>query len=364
MSKSNVVKLISAILCVAIIVATICVVLFVSDNNKKPALVYDTESGAKLDTDSVQNMPKGLTFISDAETFSATSVSLTATVLPTTAVNKALDWSIAWAEPNGWASGKTVTDYVGFTSNNNVATVTFKKLFNVKAVITATSKDNPSAKASCNIDCAKRLLSTSIVSKTLDKVTWNFNSPTPVLSLLPVQMMTNNPWILLQEPSNTTVTYDYQYSEGTIDNAVTSMDIGIVASDALEKGIHENSGGPYIYTYFMPADNVKLGSEYFPNISYATIVKGLCGVLRTPNDITKPTEPGPPFPSVDPFTTTKYNKFVEILQLVKTEDFTLTVTANMKYGDPVTTVFKCRFDRTKGPFAVSDVNFDNGGLVL
>lgn len=364
MSKTNIVKLISVILCVAILVATICVVLFIHDNNKKPALVYDTESGTKLDTDSVQNMPKGLTFVSNAETFSATSVSLTATVLPTTAVNKALDWSIAWAEPDGWASGKTVTDYVGLSTSDNVATVTFKKLFTVKAVITAKSKDNPSAKAICNVDCAKRLLSTSIVSNTLDKVIWNFNNSNPVLPLLPAQLMTGNPWIGLQTPSSTTVTYDYHYSEGTIDNEVTSMDIGIVTSDALEKGIHENSGGPYIYTYFMPKDNVKLGSEYFPDISYATIVKGLCGVLRTPNDITKPTEPGPPFPSVDPFTVTKYNKFVEILQLVATEDFTLTVTANMKYGDPVTTVFKCRFDRTKGPFAVSDVSFDNGGLVL
>lgn len=363
MSKSNVIKLISAILCVAIIVATICIVLFVSDNNKKPALVYDTESGTKLDTNSVQNMPKGLTFVSNAETFSATSVSLTATVLPTTAVNKALDWSIAWAEPNGWASGKTVTDYVGFTNSNNVATVTFKKLFNVKAVITATSKDNPSAKASCNIDCAKRLLSTNITSKTLEYVTWNFNNPTPVLPLLSGQMMTSNPWIGLQEPSNTTVKYDYRYSEGTIDNAVMSMDIGIVASDALDKGIHDTASTAFVHTYFMPADNVKLGSEYFPNISYATIVKGLCGVVRTPNPM-NPNEVGPPMSATDPFTTTKYHKFVEVLQSVTTEDFTLTVTANMKYGDPVTTVFKCRFDRTKGPFAVSDVNFDNGGLVL
>lgn len=363
MKKTNLIKLISAVLCVAVLAVTICIVLINQDSKAKSALVYETESGTKLDTSSVQNMPKGLTFVSNADTFSATSVSLTATVLPTTAVNKALDWSIAWAEPDGWTSGKTVTDYVGLTNSNNVATVTFKKLFNVKAVITATSKDNPDAKATCNIDCAKRLLSTSIVSKTLDKVTWNFNSPTPVLSLLPVQMMTNNPWILLQEPSNTTVTYDYQYTEGTIDNALTSMDIGIVASDALDKGIHDTASTAFVHTYFMPADNVKLGSEYFPNLSYATIVKGLCGVVRTPNPM-NPNEVGPPMSATDPFTTIKYNKFVEVLQSVKTEDFTLTVTANMKYGDPVTTVFKCRFDRTKGPFAVSDVNFDNSGLVL
>lgn len=338
MKKTNLIKLISAVLCLAVLAVTICIVLINQDNQVKPALVYDTESGAKLDTDSVQNMPKGLTFVSNAETFSATSVSLTATVLPTTAVNKALDWSIAWAESDGWSSDKTVTDYIDLSSSDNVATVTFKKLFNVKAVITATSKDNSSAKASCNVDCAKRLLSTSISMNSADKVTWNFNSENPVLPLLPVITTNAQLWVGLKSPA--TVDYTYNYSEGTVNNEVISSEVKIKASSSLAN---------------LTSDAVRFSVEStlgvtntFPHFSYGIIVEGLCGYSRESNE----------------FNSTKFNALVGVLQSVKTEDFILTVTANMKYGDPVTTVFKCRFDRTKGPFAVSDVNFDNGGLVL
>lgn len=338
MSKANIVKLISVILCVAILVATICIVLFVKDNNVKPALVYDTESGAKLDTDSVQHMPKGLTFVSNAETFSATSVSLTATVLPTTAVNKALDWSIAWAEPDGWASGKTVTDYVGLSTSDNVATVIFKKLFSVKAVITASSQENSEAKATCNIDCAKRLLSTNITMNSASLVTWNFNSDTPVLPLLGVASLNGNVWVGLKSPA--TVDYNYNYSEGTINNEVISTEVKIVVSSSLKDAI---SG----YTRFFPESTLGV-TDSFPHLSYGIVVEGLCGYSRESNE----------------FDSTKFISLVNTLKKVNTEDFILTVITNMKYGDPVTTVFKCRFDRTKGPFAVSDVNFDNSGLVL
>lgn len=337
MSKANLVKLISAILCVAIIVATICIVLFVKDNNVKPALVYDTESGAKLDTDSVQHMPKGLTFVSNAETFSATSVSLTATVLPTTAVNKELDWSIAWAEPDGWTSGKTVTDYIDFSSNDNVATVTFKKLFNVKAVITAISRDNPEVKASCNVDCAKRLLSTRMSMNSAGLVEWNFNSNTPVLPLLNEAYLVPGVWSSLR--SGAVVTYDYQYSDGTTNNEVVSTDVKIKTSSALKSSV---SG----YTRFDA--ECGLGANVFPYFSYGVIIEGLCGYTRETND----------------FSLTKFRMLVSALGKVETEDFILTVTVNMKYGEPLTTVFKCRLDRTTGPFAVSEVNFDNGSLVL
>ena len=47
---------------------------------------------------------------------------LTATVTPADAMNKAVDWSIAWVNGNGtFASGKTVTDYVTVTPTPNAA---------------------------------------------------------------------------------------------------------------------------------------------------------------------------------------------------------------------------------------------------
>lgn len=350
MSKANVIKLISVILCVAIFVATICVVLFVHDNNKKSALVYDTESGVKLDTDSVHNMPKGLTFVADAETFSDTSVTLTATVLPTTAVNKALDWSIAWAEPDGWASGKTVTDYVGLSANNNVATVTFKKVFDVKAIIMATSKDNPVVKATCNIDCAKRLLSADIVVKTLDMVTWNFNgkSSVSVLPLLPYNVMTGNPWIGLQESANTTVEYKHEYSEGTVNNEVISTDVVIRSSNSFQTQMY----GMYSqYDRFAGVKGGELGAINFRNFSYATIVEGLCPHKST----------GLP----ESLTIARYEQLVNVLNSESfPNDFELKVTFDMKYGDNVIIEYKAKFDRASGPFIVSNVDIDNSGIIF
>lgn len=338
MKKTNLIKLISAVLCVAVLAVTICIVLINQDSKAKPALVYETESGTKLDTSSVQNMPKGLTFVSNADTFSATSVSLTATVLPTTAVNKALDWSIAWAEPDGWTSGKTVTDYIDLSSSDNVATVTFKKLFNVKAVITATSKDNPEAKASCNVDCAKRLLSANMTMNSADRVTWNFNNDTPVLPLLPVITTNANSWIQLK--SQSTVEYDYTYSEGTIDNNILATEMYLEASESLMA----NTIGKTRFD----TQQILSKSQYFEIFSYGIVVEGLCG-YSADSDI---------------FSSAKFVDLANTLKSVDTEDFTLIVRHYLKYGDFFDVTYKCRFDRTKGPFAVSEVNFDNGGLVL
>lgn len=348
MNNTNLIKLISAVLCVAILVATICVVLFIHDNNKKPALVYDTESGAKLDTDSVHNMPKGLTFVADAETFSDTSVTLTATVLPVTATNKALIWSIAWAEPNGWSSGKTVTDYVDLTSNDNVATVTFKKVFNVKAVVTATSQDNSSIKATCNIDCAKQLLDTDIVVKTLDMVTWNFSRGLSVLPLLSSDMTSGDSWTALKEPTNTTVEYKHEYSDGTVNNEIIATDM-IISSSSVFTEVMYNMYSKY--SRFCGSTFVELGSDLLPNLSYANIVEGLC-----PHTFRNMAEP---------ISISKYEKLANVLNSFSSSfDFELNFTFTMKYGNKVKFTYLAKFDRASGPFVVSNVDIDNSGIIF
>ena len=49
-----------------------------------------------------------------------TAYTITATVEPAETTNKAVDWSIAWANADSaWASGKTVTDYVTVTPSES-----------------------------------------------------------------------------------------------------------------------------------------------------------------------------------------------------------------------------------------------------
>ncbi len=75
---------------------------------------------------------------------------LTATVKPEDAENKAVDWSIAFVNASSaWASGKSVTDYVTVTPSADgalTAVVTNLGEFGEQIKVTVTSRGNPSAK--------------------------------------------------------------------------------------------------------------------------------------------------------------------------------------------------------------------------
>ena len=70
------------------------------------------------------------------------SKTLTATVTPATATNKAVDWAVAWGDEG---KTETVTDYVTVTPSANgstTATVTCKKAFEGNIVITVTTRES------------------------------------------------------------------------------------------------------------------------------------------------------------------------------------------------------------------------------
>lgn len=88
---------------------------------------------------------------------------LTATVMPELAENKAVDWSVSFADSSAeWANGKAVTDYVTITPSADgalTASLACIKDFGAQIVVTVTSRDNPSAKAECTVDYAKKIKS-------------------------------------------------------------------------------------------------------------------------------------------------------------------------------------------------------------
>ncbi len=97
---------------------------------------------------------------------SDTAYTLTATVSPENATNKAVDWSIAWLNADSaWATCKTVTDYVTVTPNEDGATVAVvecKKDFGERIVITCTSRDNAELSATCTVDYTQKILSGTV----------------------------------------------------------------------------------------------------------------------------------------------------------------------------------------------------------
>ena len=81
---------------------------------------------------------------------------LTATIEPENASNKAVDWSVEFVDPSSsWASGKSVTDYVTVTPTSDgalTATVANLGAFGEQIKVTVTSRDNPEATAECMVE--------------------------------------------------------------------------------------------------------------------------------------------------------------------------------------------------------------------
>ena len=90
-----------------------------------------------------------------------TAYTLTATVLPEKASNKAVDWTVSFVNPaSAWATGKTVTDYVTVTPTADgalTANVECLQAFGEQIKVTVTSRNNADATATCLVDYAERV---------------------------------------------------------------------------------------------------------------------------------------------------------------------------------------------------------------
>ena len=90
-----------------------------------------------------------------------TAYTLTATITPSDATNKAVDWSLVWVNSNStWAKGKNVADYGSITPTSNgalTANLVVKQPFGEQMKIVCTSRQNSQAKAECTVDYAKRV---------------------------------------------------------------------------------------------------------------------------------------------------------------------------------------------------------------
>lgn len=106
---------------------------------------------------------------------------LTATVTPSDATNKAVDYTAAWKNPSSsWASGKNVSDYVTVTQPSDgslTATVECKQAFGEQVIITCAVRDNVDAKATCTVDYEQKFLGAdiSISGHDLTDTTVNWN---------------------------------------------------------------------------------------------------------------------------------------------------------------------------------------------
>lgn len=142
---------------------------------EQPSGVTDGE-GNELESGTSYEMPASMVYaVPTAQSTTASSgVTVTATVLPETAINKNVTWSLAFADASAsWAQGKTVTDYVTVTAdteNSREATVVCKQAFGEQIVLTAASVADPTKTATCTIDYAQSIVGVSAKIGNIDVV--------------------------------------------------------------------------------------------------------------------------------------------------------------------------------------------------
>ncbi len=146
-------KKIIAFVLVLATVATLCVSLVgcVGDKDKETettATVVDPVVPVSVnDFKTELSADNGVMLLSASPMVMAANASyieqtLTATVLPATASNKTVDWSVSWADSSNTAN---VTDYVTVTpksNGSNVCTVTCKKAFTGNIIVTVTTRES------------------------------------------------------------------------------------------------------------------------------------------------------------------------------------------------------------------------------
>lgn len=153
------------------------------------AAVLDGEGNAMV-SGKTYVMPQRMVFAATAAEVSNASegITLTATISPETADNKAVDWSVAFVnQSSSWAKGKNVADYVTVMPSSDgalTATVNCLKAFGEQIKITVTSRVNPEAKAECTLDYARRILDTALYHEEMDKNILDFGSDEILLDMV------------------------------------------------------------------------------------------------------------------------------------------------------------------------------------
>ena len=141
---------------------------------EQPSGVTDGE-GNELESGTAYAMPTAMVYsIPTAQSSASEGITITATVLPDTAINKNVTWTLSFANAQSeWATGKTVTDYVTVAANetnSREATIVCERAFGEQILLTAASVADPAKTATCTIDYAQSIVGVSAKIGNIDVV--------------------------------------------------------------------------------------------------------------------------------------------------------------------------------------------------
>ena len=142
---------------------------------EQPSGVTDGEGNA-LESGTAYAMPTAMVYAMPTaqSTTASEGITIKATVLPETAINKNVTWTLSFADDQSeWATGKTVTDYVTVTeneTNSREATIVCEQAFAEQILLTAASVADPTKTATCTIDYAQSIVGVSAKIGNIDVV--------------------------------------------------------------------------------------------------------------------------------------------------------------------------------------------------
>lgn len=146
------------------------------DNEETPSSGVTDGEGNEMASGTAYALPRAMVYAAptaQSETASE-GVTVTATVLPETALDKSVTWSVAFADAESeWAAEKDVSDYLTVTpdeDDSRIAVLTCEQAFGEQIILTAASVANPEVTATCTIDYAQTVTSVTVKIGNIDVV--------------------------------------------------------------------------------------------------------------------------------------------------------------------------------------------------
>lgn len=162
--KSDAVKWVCTLLAFLIVGVLIAGIICGWFDKKETPPAEQTETGFIVTPDEMSGVSLSVKAMSasanEVNAMAENSYTVTATIQPATALQRA-NWSVAWKNgSSAWATGKTVTDYVTITPAEEgalTATLACVKPFSEQVILTVSAAGNADKTATCTVDYQQRL---------------------------------------------------------------------------------------------------------------------------------------------------------------------------------------------------------------
>ena len=323
------------------------------ESKQEPADVTDGD-GDKLVSGKVYDMPTAMIFRNATSLSMSASggITVTATVKPDSAVNKNVDWTVSWQNPESeFATGKTATDYVTAqpsSDGSTTAVISCLAPFGEQIKVSVISRANPGAYAVMTVDYEKKVSGVSAIATNED---YTFSGTT-------LKLDDSSGWSNSDKNYSDYWDLTYTYSEGTLDPAsVTKVEYYVKSSDELSQTVSSAKT-----EYVQMTDNRSDMLEKALGIALFTEK-----VDKTKDPVYQVGEGGikiPVWPKITTFNSATWNNVVSALNGLTGYAFDLKIVTTNSKGETEETVLQISVDKSTIGAQANSIELDNESLIF